>query len=79
MLNEGLDQVDQGIPQLENLWFLEAWNSAFKGILNTLGLDKAWLVKASHINEILNTTESQKKVNNEISESPKEALGEYIT
>lgn len=79
MLNEGLDQVDQGIPQLENVWFLVAWNCGFKSILNTLGLDKAWLVKPSHINEILNAKESQKKVNNEILESPKEALGEYIT
>lgn len=78
MLNEGLDQVDQGIPQLENLWFLVAWNHSFKSLLNTLGLDKAWLVKPLHINEI-NTKESQKKVNNEILESPKEALGEYIT
>lgn len=47
-------------------------------LLNTLGLDKAWLVKLLHINEI-NTKKSQKKVNNEILESPKEALGEYIT
>lgn len=79
MLNEGLNLVDQSIPQLENLWLPVAWNCGFKSILNTLGLDKAWLVKPSHINEILNTKDIQKKVSSEILERPKEVLGEYIT
>lgn len=81
--------MDRGISQLENLWFLVTWNCGFKSILNTLGLNKAWQVKKlSHINEIFNTKgkaglqtkpESQKRVDNEILESPIEALGEYIT
>lgn len=51
----GLDQVEQGLSELENLWLLVAWNYGFKSILNTLWLDKVWLVKKpSHINEILN-------------------------
>lgn len=81
--------MDQGISQLENLWFLVTWNCGFKSILNTLRLNKAWLVKKlSHINEILNTRakagvqtqlESQKRVDNQILKSPIEAPGEYIT